>query len=86
MINSHPDTDDAAAYENPDEEAVAMIEKSPTTVAILSSPAADDYGRGSSSWNVDCSTIVKVRTTGCHSTFKCLRRSISDGATKLHVQ
>jgi hypothetical protein len=26
MINSHPDTDDAAAYENPDEEAVAMIE------------------------------------------------------------
>ena len=26
IINSHPDTDDAAAYENPDEEAVAMIE------------------------------------------------------------
>ena len=62
MINSHPDTDDAAAYENPDEEAVAMIEKSPTTVAMLSSPAADDCGHGSSSWSMDCSTIVKVRT------------------------
>ena len=62
IINSHPDTDDAAAYENPDEEAVAMIEKSPTTVAMLSSPAADDCGHGSSSWSMDCSTIVKVRT------------------------
>jgi hypothetical protein len=62
MINSHPDTDDAAAYENPDEEAVAMIEESPTTVAMLSSPAADDCGHGSSSRSMDCSTIVKVRT------------------------
>lgn len=62
MISSHPDTDDAAAYENPDEEAVAMIEESPTTVAMLSSPTADDCGHGSSSWSMDCSTIVKVRT------------------------
>ena len=28
MINSHPDTDDAAADENHDEEVVAMIEES----------------------------------------------------------
>lgn len=114
MISSHPDSDDAAAYENPDEEAVAMIEESPTTVAMLSSPGADDSGHGASSWSMDCSTIVKVRTihissailaakspffyklffkwhagvgtTRCHSTYKCLRRSSSNGATELHVQ
>lgn len=59
MISGHPDTDDAAAYEIPDEEAVAMIEESPT---MLSSPGADDCGHGASSWSMDCSTIVKVRT------------------------
>lgn len=59
MISGHPDNDDAAAYEIPDEEAVAMIEESPT---MLSSPGADDCGHGASSWSMDCSTIVKVRT------------------------
>jgi hypothetical protein len=73
MINSHPDTDDAAAYENPDEEAVAMIEKSPTTVAMLSRPAADDCGHGSSFWSMDCSTIMKVRTTHISSAILAAR-------------
>lgn len=113
MISNHPDVDDAAAYENPDEEAEAMMEESPNTVAMLSSPAADDCGHGPS-WGMDCSTLVNVRTihissailaakspfflqtffkwhagvrtTRCHSTYKCLRRSGSNGATKLHVQ
>lgn len=60
MISNHPDVDDAAAYENPDEEAEAMMED-PNTVAMLSSPAADDCGHGPS-WGMDCSTLVNVRT------------------------
>eukprot|EP01018_Ginkgo_biloba_P015277 Gb_10822 [translate_table: standard] len=64
MISSQPDTDDTVAYENPDEEAVAMIEESPTAVAMLSSPAADDCvnGHGAASWSMDGSTVLRVQT------------------------
>lgn len=64
MINSQPDTDDAAAYENPDEEPVAMVEESPTAVAMLSSPGDDDSVNGQfcASWGMECSTVIKVRT------------------------
>lgn len=64
MFNSQPDTDDAAAYDNPDEEAVAMIEESPTAVGMLSSPAGDDSANGqiAASWGMDCSTVLRIRT------------------------
>ncbi|KAH9310373.1 hypothetical protein KI387_025408, partial [Taxus chinensis] len=64
MFNNQPDTDDAAAYENLGEEAVEMIEESPTAVAMLSSPTGDDSVNSniSASWGMDCSTVLRVRT------------------------
>uniref|UniRef100_A0A0D6R465 BTB domain-containing protein n=1 Tax=Araucaria cunninghamii TaxID=56994 RepID=A0A0D6R465_ARACU len=64
IINNHPDTDDAAGYDNPEEEAVAMVEESPTAVAMLSSPTDDESpsGQFSSGWGMDCSTVLRVRT------------------------
>ncbi|KAK4266936.1 hypothetical protein QN277_023793 [Acacia crassicarpa] len=48
------DTDDAAANENQDEEAVAMVEES---------PSGDEAGNSNdSNWSMDCSTVVKVKT------------------------
>ncbi|KAI9109836.1 hypothetical protein K1719_018877 [Acacia pycnantha] len=48
------DTDDAVANENQDEEAVAMVEES---------PSGDEAGNSNdSNWSMDCSTVVKVKT------------------------
>ncbi|XP_010251563.1 PREDICTED: BTB/POZ domain-containing protein POB1 isoform X2 [Nelumbo nucifera] len=49
-----PDTEDGVAYENQDEEPVAMIEES---------PSGDEAAHSNeSSWSMDCSTVLRVRT------------------------
>ncbi|XP_042479538.1 BTB/POZ domain-containing protein POB1-like [Macadamia integrifolia] len=49
-----PDTEDGVAYENQDEEAVAMIEESP--------PGDEDSYSNDLSWSMDCTTVLRVRT------------------------
>eukprot|EP00252_Welwitschia_mirabilis_P016686 TRINITY_DN3694_c0_g1_i2.p1 TRINITY_DN3694_c0_g1~~TRINITY_DN3694_c0_g1_i2.p1 ORF type:complete len:576 (-),score=106.85 TRINITY_DN3694_c0_g1_i2:162-1889(-) len=63
VLNQQLNADDLAAFENADEEAVAMIEESPTSATMISSsPGMDDGLNGQSSWSMDCSTVLKVRT------------------------
>ncbi|CBI34431.3 unnamed protein product, partial [Vitis vinifera] len=58
-----PDTEDGVAYENQDEEAVAMIEESPPGVGMNLSQHGDEAGHSSdSSWGMDCSTVLRVKT------------------------
>ncbi|KAF6162086.1 hypothetical protein GIB67_008215 [Kingdonia uniflora] len=50
---TQPDTEDVLAYENQDEEAVAMVEESPSdeeAAEIIDSP-----------WSMDCSTVLRVK-------------------------
>ncbi|OVA05086.1 BTB/POZ-like [Macleaya cordata] len=47
------DTEDVLAYENQDEEAVAMIEES---------PPVEDANINDSSWRMECSTVLRVKT------------------------
>ncbi|KAL6311550.1 hypothetical protein AAG906_005162 [Vitis piasezkii] len=51
---NQPDVDDVVACENEDEEAVAMIEES---------ASGDEAEVGNNSaWNMDCSTVVRIKT------------------------
>eukprot|EP00262_Sarcandra_glabra_P002690 TRINITY_DN13097_c0_g2_i1.p1 TRINITY_DN13097_c0_g2~~TRINITY_DN13097_c0_g2_i1.p1 ORF type:complete len:566 (+),score=69.87 TRINITY_DN13097_c0_g2_i1:98-1795(+) len=51
---NQPDSLDALAYENQDEEVVAMIEES---------PSGDDAAQSNDfSWSMDCSSVVRVKT------------------------
>eukprot|EP00257_Ricinus_communis_P020844 XP_015580181.1 BTB/POZ domain-containing protein POB1-like [Ricinus communis] len=56
-----PDTDDAVVYENQDEEPMAMIEEPPTD---NQNQLDDDIPNNinESSWNMDCSSVLKVKT------------------------
>ncbi|THG20660.1 hypothetical protein TEA_002281 [Camellia sinensis var. sinensis] len=52
---NQPDTDDCVGCENQDEEAVAMIEESPS--------GDDEAGNSNdSNWSMDCSTVLRVKT------------------------
>ncbi|XVE57994.1 hypothetical protein DITRI_Ditri04bG0134600 [Diplodiscus trichospermus] len=58
-----PDTVDGVTYENQDEEAVAMIEESPSDVGLNSNQIGNDTAHNiDSSWNMDCSTVLRVKT------------------------
>ncbi|XP_077212635.1 BTB/POZ domain-containing protein POB1-like isoform X1 [Tasmannia lanceolata] len=60
---NQPDTEDGVAYENQDEEAVAMIEESPSGGGMLSSRVGDEAGPSNdSSWSMECSTVLRVKT------------------------
>ncbi|RWR80254.1 BTB/POZ domain-containing protein POB1 isoform X1 [Cinnamomum micranthum f. kanehirae] len=51
---NQPDTKEGVLYENHDEEAVAMIEES---------PSGDEAAHSNdSSWSMDCSTVLKVKS------------------------
>ncbi|KAI4355175.1 hypothetical protein L6164_003971 [Bauhinia variegata] len=54
MSCNQPDMDDCAPSENQDEEAVAMIEESPSGDEAANS--------NDSNWSMDCSTVVRVKT------------------------
>ncbi|GLT48152.1 hypothetical protein SLA2020_217930 [Shorea laevis] len=60
-----PDTEDGLAYENQDEEAMAMIEEPPSDDGFnLNQTAEDDDDDGHvhfSSRNMECSTVLRVR-------------------------
>ncbi|XP_022736800.1 BTB/POZ domain-containing protein POB1-like isoform X2 [Durio zibethinus] len=57
-----PDTVDGVTYENQDEEAVAMVEESPS-IGLNSNKIGNDATlRDDSSWNMDCSTVLRVKT------------------------
>ncbi|XP_027080898.1 BTB/POZ domain-containing protein POB1 isoform X1 [Coffea arabica] len=57
-----PDTDDILAYENQDEEAIAMVEES-TGIGMSSIQLGDGSTENNdSSTNMDCSTVLHVRT------------------------
>ncbi|XP_059651300.1 BTB/POZ domain-containing protein POB1 [Cornus florida] len=51
---NQPDADDGVGYENQDEEAVAMIEESPSGDEAANS--------NDSNWSMDCSTVLRVKT------------------------
>ncbi|XWS38275.1 hypothetical protein CRYUN_Cryun19dG0117500 [Craigia yunnanensis] len=58
-----PDTVDGVTYENQYEEAVAMVEESPSDVGLNSNQIGNDTTHSNdSSWNMDCSTVIKVKT------------------------
>ncbi|XVF51379.1 hypothetical protein PTKIN_Ptkin04bG0180400 [Pterospermum kingtungense] len=58
-----PDTVDAVTYENQDEEAVAMIEESPSDGGLNTNQTGNDIAHCSdSSWNMNCSTVLRVKT------------------------
>ncbi|XP_077227296.1 BTB/POZ domain-containing protein POB1-like isoform X2 [Tasmannia lanceolata] len=51
---NQPDAEDGVAYENQDEDVVAMIEES---------PSGDEAAQSNdSSWSMECSTVLKVKT------------------------
>lgn len=54
LNGNQPDMDDCVGCENPDEEAVAMIEESPSGDEAANS--------NDSNWSMDCSTVVRVKT------------------------
>lgn len=63
QIINMPDTDDAVVYENQDEEPMAMIEEPP--IDNPNQPDDDiptDPNSNDSSWNMDCSAVLKVKT------------------------
>ncbi|KAL1329142.1 hypothetical protein HN51_046274 [Arachis hypogaea] len=54
LNGNQPDMDDFAACENQDEEAVAMVEES---------PSGDEAGTSvDSNWSMDCTSVVRVKT------------------------
>ncbi|XWS61678.1 hypothetical protein CRYUN_Cryun07bG0146400 [Craigia yunnanensis] len=58
-----PDTVDGVTYENQDEEAVEMIEESPSDVGLNSNQIGNDTAHSNdSTWNIDCSTVLRVKT------------------------
>ncbi|KAL3498948.1 hypothetical protein ACH5RR_041680 [Cinchona calisaya] len=57
-----PDTDDFLTYGNQDEDAVAMVEES-AGIGLSSNQLADEASdRNESSSNMDCSTVIQVKT------------------------
>ncbi|KAB2052392.1 hypothetical protein ERO13_A12G110300v2 [Gossypium hirsutum] len=54
LNDGQPDMDDAAGCENQDEEAVAMVEETQS--------GDEDANSNESSWNMDCSTVLRVKT------------------------
>ncbi|KAK3227964.1 hypothetical protein Dsin_007826 [Dipteronia sinensis] len=58
-----PDTDDGVTYENQDEEPVAMIEELPADLeSNLNQQGDEGTHSNDSSWNMDCSTVLRVKT------------------------
>ncbi|KAL5750007.1 hypothetical protein ACOSP7_024610 [Xanthoceras sorbifolium] len=58
-----PDTEDGVTYDNQDEEPVAMIEEIPADLGLNLNQLADEGAhRSDSSWNMDCSTVLRVKT------------------------
>ncbi|XP_039011556.1 BTB/POZ domain-containing protein At2g46260-like [Hibiscus syriacus] len=56
-------TEDGTTYENRDEDAAAMIEASPCGVGLNCNLIGNDIVNGNdSSWNIDCSTVLRVNT------------------------
>ncbi|KAI5345748.1 hypothetical protein PRUPE_2G182300 [Prunus persica] len=54
LNDNQPDMDDCEGCENQDEEAVAMVEESPSGDEAANSNDSD--------WGMDCSTVVRVKT------------------------
>ncbi|XWS76933.1 hypothetical protein CRYUN_Cryun01aG0219600 [Craigia yunnanensis] len=54
LNDNQPDMDDGVGYENEDEEAVAMVEETQS--------GDEDANSNESSWSMDCSTVVRVKT------------------------
>ncbi|KAK0586267.1 hypothetical protein LWI29_003908 [Acer saccharum] len=58
-----PDTEDGVTYENQDEEPVAMIEELPADLeSHLNQQGDEGTPSNDSSWNMDCSTVLRVKT------------------------
>ncbi|KDP25348.1 hypothetical protein JCGZ_20504 [Jatropha curcas] len=58
-----PDTEDVVVYENQDEEPMAMVEEPPTDADLNLNQLGDDASTSNdSSWNMDCSTVLRVKT------------------------
>ncbi|KAM7491454.1 hypothetical protein LguiA_034375 [Lonicera macranthoides] len=57
-----PDTDDGVAYENQDEDAVAMIEESPSGGGINMNQPSDEATSNDPSWSMDDPTVLRVKT------------------------
>ncbi|KAK3434271.1 hypothetical protein EUGRSUZ_D01781 [Eucalyptus grandis] len=58
-----PDTDDGAGYENQDEEAVAMIEESPSDGVMSSQRLGDETAQsGGTSLTMECSAVLRVKS------------------------
>ncbi|KAI9174514.1 hypothetical protein LWI28_018427 [Acer negundo] len=58
-----PDTEDGVTYENQDEEPVAMIEELPADLESNFNLQGDEGTHSNdSSWNMDCSTVLRVKT------------------------
>ncbi|KAK9277602.1 hypothetical protein L1049_007147 [Liquidambar formosana] len=58
-----PDTEDGLVYENQDDEAVAMIEESPPCGGMNLNRHGDEAAHSNdSSWSMDCSTVLRVKT------------------------
>ncbi|GMH17285.1 hypothetical protein Nepgr_019126 [Nepenthes gracilis] len=55
QVLNQPDTDGILGCENEDEEAVAMVEESPSDIGNEAAHSDD------SSWSMDCSTVVRVK-------------------------
>ncbi|XP_075641945.1 BTB/POZ domain-containing protein POB1-like isoform X2 [Castanea sativa] len=60
---SMPDTEDGEGYVNQDEEAVAMIEESPSGVGNHLNKRGDEAAPASDGlWSMDCSAVLRVKT------------------------
>ncbi|CAI0416976.1 unnamed protein product [Linum tenue] len=58
-----PDVEETLAYDNQDEEVVAMIEESAADGGLNLNEQGDDAPTGSESgWSMDCSAVVRVNT------------------------
>ncbi|KAF5947206.1 hypothetical protein HYC85_013163 [Camellia sinensis] len=58
-----PDTEDGVAYENEDEEVVAMLEETPSAGGMNTHPLGDEAPHSNDlCWNVECSTVIRVKT------------------------
>ncbi|KAG1330377.1 BTB/POZ domain-containing protein POB1 [Cocos nucifera] len=53
-----PDTEDCVAFENNDEDAVAMIEESPPNIGR----DGDDSQSNDSTWSMECSHVLRVKS------------------------
>ncbi|GAB2224124.1 hypothetical protein Drorol1_Dr00004871 [Drosera rotundifolia] len=65
QVLNQPDTDDVLAYDNDDDEADATGEDEPSDVAANSND---------SSWSMDCSSVLRVKTLHISSPFLAAKR------------